>query len=67
MAIHKVKISLPEAELGKKDALFEIFQNNKKLGTITISKGAIEWYRANAKSPIKLSWSQFNRLMQTKA
>lgn len=44
MAKHNVYVSLPSAELGKKDAFFDIYKDDKKLGTITISKGSIEWY-----------------------
>jgi hypothetical protein len=66
MPKHDVYATLPDALMEKRDAFFDIYQDGKKLGTITISKGSIEWYPANAKIPIRLTWSQFDRLMQSK-
>lgn len=66
MPKHNVIATLPGATMGKKDAFFDIYKDGKKLGTITISKGAIEWYPASAKQPIKLTWTQFDRLLQTR-
>jgi len=44
MASHNVKFTLPERQLGKVDARFFIYEDGKKLGEITISRGAIEYY-----------------------
>jgi len=63
MAKHNVYFELPSRELGKVDARFSIYENNAKLGEITISKGAFEYYPVNAQKPIRLYWSQFHRLM----
>jgi hypothetical protein len=63
MARHKVYFELPQRELGKVDARFSIYQNEEKLGEITISKGAVEYTPANKQKPIKLFWSQFHRLL----
>ena len=65
MARHNVYFELPERELGKVDAKFFIYENDDKLGEITISKGAIEYYPANKQKPIRLYWSQFDRLMKS--
>ena len=65
MAKHNVYVNLPLRELGKVDAIFDIYSDNKKTGTITISKGAFEWYPANAQKPIKLGWARFDRLMNS--
>jgi hypothetical protein len=65
MARHNVFFELPQRELGKVDAKFSIYQNEDRLGEITISKGAIEYYPANKQKPIKLSWGQFDRLMKS--
>jgi hypothetical protein len=64
MAKHNVFVTLPNAELGKRDAFFEIFKDDKKLGTITISKGSIEWYPSNAKKPYKISWTSFDKMIK---
>jgi hypothetical protein len=65
MARHNVYFELPTRELGKVDAKFVIYQNDDRLGEITISKGAIEYYPANKQKPIKLGWGQFDRLMKS--
>lgn len=63
MARHNVYFELPSRELGKVDARFTIYQNDQKLGVITISKGALEYYPASKQKPIKLHWTQFDRLL----
>jgi len=64
MPSHNVKFTLPERELGKVDAKFFVYEDGKKLGEITISRGAIEYYPANAQKPVKMSWAQFDLAMK---
>lgn len=64
MAKHNVYVNLPWRELGKADALFDVFTNGRKAGKITISRGAIEWYPANAKRPYTLTWKQFDQAIK---
>jgi len=64
MATHNVFFNLPARELGKSDIIIEVFSDEEKFGTITISKGALEWYPANAKNPYKLSWPRFDRAIK---
>lgn len=65
MAKHNVYFELPTRELGKVDAKFFIYENGDKLGEITISKGAIEYYPANKQIPIKMGWGKFAKLMSS--
>jgi hypothetical protein len=64
MAKHNVYINLPRRELGKVDAQFDIYQDDEKLGTITISKGSLEWYPKNSKKPYKIGWSNFAKMIK---
>lgn len=65
MPTHDVYVTLPNALMGKKDAFFDIYKDGKKLGTITISKGSIEWYPKNTKKQVySLSWSAFDKMMR---
>ena len=64
MAKHNVYVNLPWRELGKADAIFDVYTDGKKAGTVTISKGAIEWSPANAKKPYKLGWKRFDRAIK---
>jgi hypothetical protein len=65
MPKHNVYFSMPKRELGKTDIIIEVFGDDDRMGKITISKGAIEWYPANAKKPYKMEWSQFDRAIKT--
>ena len=64
MAKHNVYLNLPWAELGKADTIITIDEDGKRLGTITISKGAFEWYPSNANQPYKLGWKTFDRMIK---
>ncbi len=59
--------TLPNAELVNSDAVFSIYQNGRKLGTITISKGSIEWFPRNFKHPYSSSWAQFDKMIKKSA
>jgi hypothetical protein len=65
MAAHNVFFNLPRRELGNSDVVIEVFNDEEKFGTVTISKGALEWYPANAKNPYKLSWIRFDRAIKS--
>ncbi len=64
MPTHDVYGTLPYALLGKQDAVFNIYQNKRKLGAINISKGSIEWYPKNAKQGYSFSWSEFDKMIK---
>jgi hypothetical protein len=64
MATHNVFFRMPRRELGNSDIVVEIFSGDEMFGTVTISKGALEWYPANAKNPYKLGWIRFDRAIK---
>ena len=64
MSTHKVYFKLPKRELGKVDAHFYIYQDELRLGQITISKGGFDYYPANSKKPIIINWTQFDKLIR---
>jgi len=64
MAIHTVYFNLPPRELGNSDIIIQVFSDEEKFGTVTISKGALEWYPANAKNPYKMGWVRFDRAIK---
>ena len=64
MPKHNVYFNLPKRELGKTDMVFEVFSDGEKFGTITISKGAFEWYPSNAKKPFRLDWPLFDKAIK---
>jgi hypothetical protein len=65
MAKHNIFLTLPEHEVGNVDVDFSIFQNDEKLGRITVSKGGMDYYPNRKKIPIKITWSQFDTLLKS--
>jgi hypothetical protein len=65
MARHNVYFELPTRELGKVDAKFSIYENDEKLGEITISKSSIEYRPANKQYRVRLFWGQFDRFVKS--
>lgn len=63
MAKHTISVELPEAEVVNKDAIIKIRGDGRIVGTLTISRGNIEWYSNHWKKPTRLSWAQFDRMM----
>ncbi len=57
-----------EIEVRNSDTVIVVKKNNEKLGTITLSKGSIDWRPKNArvgsKDETQLTWTQFAELMQ---
>jgi hypothetical protein len=64
MATHNVYFNLPARELGNSDIIIEVYRDEEKFGTVTISKGALQWYPANAKTPYHMEWDRFDRAIK---
>lgn len=48
-----------------KDVILEVKSNGKKLGTLLISKGNVEWLPSgNSVNKHRLSWAKFAALME---
>jgi hypothetical protein len=61
---HNVKFSIPERDLGRADVEFKVAHGNSKLGTLKVSKGAIEWVEKDHTIGIKINWKDFDALMR---
>jgi hypothetical protein len=64
MAKHNIYFEVPTCELGKTDIFFHIQKDEEKFGTITISKGNLQWYPKNSKKPYTMSWSAFDKIIR---
>lgn len=57
-----------EIEVLNSDVVIVAKQDGKALGTLTVSKGTIDWRpkhkKAGKKGEIQLTWSQFSKLME---
>ncbi len=61
---HTIKLTMTVPEISKIDTCYEIKHNGRKLGTLKISKGGIEYLpKGNSKNSIKKTWLQFDTLM----
>ncbi len=64
MSIHDIQMSIPEKMVMNKDAVFDVYSDRNKLGSLRISKGTVEWAPANFAHGFHLQWEQFDRLMR---
>jgi len=61
---HDVEMKFHSKMVSKKDVEFDIKSEGKKLGTLLISKGNIEWKPSgHSKNKRRLSWKKFSELM----
>ncbi len=66
MATHRVSFEIPQKFVLSKDIEFEIKSNGKKLGTLLISQGNVEWVPAsNSVKKRRLTWEKFAELMES--
>ncbi len=64
MPKHSLKLSLPSTEIANSDVTLDVFQDGKKYGTITMSRGGIDWYPKNVSTPISMNWASFDKVMK---
>jgi hypothetical protein len=67
--IHRVTGNLNVVEFSKAGSALtlEVFETNRKLGTIVIGRGSIAWSGASRRSPHRISWTRFAALMNYEA
>jgi hypothetical protein len=61
---HHVQFTIPFRELGKSDVVFEVWEDDEKLGRLEVSKGSLVWYPRDASYGHKMRWSQLDDLMR---
>lgn len=64
MATHKINMSIPSKMVINSDVEFDIFSDDKKLGTLKVSKGTLDWVPANWSNHIQVSWEKFDELLK---
>lgn len=61
---HDIYFTIPQKVALSKDVEFEVVSKAKKLGTLLISKGNVEWVPVNNKiNKHRLSWEKFAKVM----
>lgn len=63
MARHTVKFSTKtQLPVEFTDLVFRVWEDGERLGTLLISKGAVEWRSSRKQLKNRLSWSQLDDL-----
>jgi hypothetical protein len=64
MPSHKVEMKIPTTKMVQHaDVVFEVHDDDGKLGELRVSQGGVDWYPRGAHIPAKLSWEQFAAVM----
>ena len=63
MPKHRIEMALPVNLIMNADARFVVFSDDQKLGELHISRGTIDWWPGKKQKGRRLSWEQFDRLM----
>jgi len=66
MAKHKVYMTQATKEVHKKDVEFEVFADDRKLGTLMISQGGVEWKSryGGAAGSASMGWERFVQVLK---
>ena len=67
MAKHTVTIDIPPRELHRADAIFKIFRDGKRHGTLKVSNGSIVWFPPYTSYGLKVGWAKFDELFKDHA
>ena len=67
MAKHTVTIDVPKRQVSRADVKFQVKADEKVLGTLTVSKGAVVWFPFGTKYGYKMGWTKFHRFMKEEA
>jgi hypothetical protein len=62
--MHDVKFKIPERDLGRADVEFNVTNGGSKIGTLKVSKGAVEWVPKDHTFGYNLNWKTFDIVMQ---
>jgi hypothetical protein len=68
-SVHRVTGNLNLVELTKAGSALtlQVYQKNRKLGTIVIGQGSFSWFGHNRRHEKEWSWSAFAKLMDQEA
>lgn len=69
MAVHEIKLKITkDVEIVNTDIALVIYRNGTLFGTLTVSKGSIDWRPTKkwvgGKNQFRRSWTKFDKLMR---
>jgi hypothetical protein len=63
---HKISMRQPKDSVINRDVEFLVYRDGKKLGTLKISRGSLDWIPSNGTVTRYLSWSDFALIMESR-
>jgi hypothetical protein len=64
MPTHAVDLKISHAiAIGGVDITLPVRRGRTLLGTLTISRGGVDWRKAHARSSVSLNWAKFAEMM----
>jgi hypothetical protein len=65
MPKHQINLKIPKAiEVVNRDIEVVVYEDDRKLGRLRISRGTIDWTPASGKNARHMSWTTFARMME---
>lgn len=62
---HEISLEFRSSFILRKDVELEVKKDGKKLGTLMVSQGNVEWLpKGNSVNKFRLSWSAFAEMME---
>ena len=64
MPSHLVEMKIPTTKVVQHaDVVFEVYDDDGKMGELRVSQGGVDWYPRGAQIPARLSWETFDAVM----
>ena len=63
---HKITMKQPKDIVLNRDVDFVVYKGRRKLGTLKVSKGSIDWIPSNGRIIRYMSWEHFALLMESR-
>jgi hypothetical protein len=60
----KINVNMPAFELGNRDVVFEVHNDEGKTGALKVSRGTVEWVPRDHTYGFHLNWPDLASLMQ---
>ena len=65
MPKHQINLKIPKAiEVVNRDIEVVVYQDDRRLGRLRISRGSIDWTPASGKRAKHMSWESFAQMME---
>lgn len=63
MPEHRIEMWQPAKSLLNSDLYFDVYSDGQKLGTMSLSKGSIDWFPKGKQKSKRITWERFAAAM----